>query len=232
MRELYQTEWHNIKFNDITKISENSLPDERFYNSFYKEFFNRYDDFSDLDPDWIRLKEGVSVHFAKKYFKNKQDSILSVGCGIGIIERKLLEIGFSQIYVTENTDAPLKWIKNLIPKTRIFVSSFLEKVPHRNYNNILLSSVDYFLTDIQLDRLLKSALKFLGSSGQLLLVSWSFDNDSKLEHPVDKNGQFWGWIRSIDEYRYAIKNSGFRYVKHEIIDTKTNWKTLILSAQL
>ena len=65
MRELYQTEWHNIKFNDITKISENSLPDERFYNSFYQEFFNRYDDFSDLDPDWIRLKEGVSDHCAK-----------------------------------------------------------------------------------------------------------------------------------------------------------------------
>ena len=168
----------------------------------------------------------------QKYFKNKQDSILSVGCGIGIMEKKLLEIGFSQIYVTENSYVPLKWIKNLIPKNRIFVSSFLEKVPLRNYNNILLSSVDYFLTDIQLDRLLKSALKFLVSSGQLLIVSWSFDNHPKLDHPVNKNGQFWGWVRSIDEYRNAIKGSGFRYVKHEIIDTKTKWKTLILSAKL
>jgi ubiquinone/menaquinone biosynthesis C-methylase UbiE len=232
MRKLYQTEWHNIKFNEITKLSEDSLPNDRFYNSFYKEFFNRYDDFADLNSDWIKLKEGVADHCAQKYFKNKQDSILSVGCGIGIIEKKLLEKGFSQIYITENSEASLNWIKKLIPKTRIFVSSFLEKVPDRSYNNILLSSVDYFLTDNQLDHLLKSALKFLDHSGQLLLVSWSFDSDSTLECSDNKNGQFWGWIRTIDEYKYTIKNSGFRYVEHEIIETKTKWKTLILSAQL
>ena len=38
------------------------------------------------------------------------NNILSIGCGIGIIEKNLFENGFSSLEVTDISNDPLKWL--------------------------------------------------------------------------------------------------------------------------
>ena len=232
MRKLFQSEWHNIKFADIANVSSRSLADQKFYENFYRAFFKKYRSYKELDPSWLKLKTSIADYCIHDHFRSTKRSILSIGCGIGIIEKRLFEKGYLNITVTESSPIPLKWISNILPPDQILISSLLANVPCNSFDHLLMGGIDYFLDEDQLSCLLNSSKSYLTPSGSLVMISWSFEEKSTTDPTDSEDQQFWGWVRTIEEFKDLFVKSGFQNVKHEIIDTQTKWKTLILSAQL
>jgi cyclopropane fatty-acyl-phospholipid synthase-like methyltransferase len=95
MESFYQTEWHGIKFNDVTIVSSEKLAESDFYNSFYAAFFKKYFNYEELDPSWRQTKDEIADWISnqvKPGFK-----VLSVGCGLGYMETKMYKLFGSKI---------------------------------------------------------------------------------------------------------------------------------------
>ena len=111
MKKFYQFEWHGIHFNTFSKISRNHLPDSNFYDKFYSEFFNRFKSYDDLDQGWVIYKKRIAEYLSKIIGKNSK--VLSIGSGIGIVEKYLFEITKNEnISAIEPSENACKWIKD------------------------------------------------------------------------------------------------------------------------
>ena len=87
---FWQSEWQNIKFKNINiPKSVFHLPSSDFYSAFYSELFKKYGGFNDLPTKWKNDKEGIAKEIIKllRPYKNA----LSVGCGLGFIEKEIVK---------------------------------------------------------------------------------------------------------------------------------------------
>lgn len=242
MRKLYQTEWHGIPFESFVKISSSKLADASFYSAFYDAFFKKYQKLNELDPSWIELKLQTK-EFLKQHSKLKKDSnILSVGCGLGIIEKALIEDGYSNLSITEVSTEPLRWLLPHIPSNNVYIGSFPNCIPaNKLYDFIYLSSVEYFFDQDQLIDFLKAVADHLSTGGICLMISWSFESMKPLQTAVvnmkdlvkfvlDKIGirnlgQFWGYIRNREDFYHVMINAGFKQVNDGFLEKNTRWDT-------
>ena len=225
MRPFYQTEWLDIAFSSFAEMSFSSLPGTLFYGSFYQKFFERYDQMEELKPSWLESKNNVA-DFIKARF-SASTRILSVGCGLGIIEKRLLG-HFRQIEVTEISATPLRWIAPLLPPQNVHVGFFPDCIPpERDYDLILLSAIDYSFGTPEWIAFLKSLKTRLVKGGQCLIVSASFDPQGNrlgrflkelikgvvygtrtaLKIPPKK--QFWGYLRTQKDYYSSLQVAGY-----------------------
>lgn len=247
MRKLYQTSWHGIPFESLSQLSSKKLPDASFYDSFYKAFHEKYEKFDDLDRDWIRLKRKMAEWVMDHPRLRKESRVISVGCGVGVMEKAFLDAGFTNLEITEVSEAPLKWIAPFIPAEKMHVGFFPDNLPHDDkFDFVILASVDYFLDDAELADLLRVVRGRLAPGGTCLLISWSFDNGNFVSSlklsvkdfvrcimdrmNVRKLGQFWGYIRHAKEYRRLMESAGFKNIKDDLLDTGTSWKTYCMEA--
>ena len=63
MRRMYQTEWHGIQFSSFGTTSSINLARPEFYQTFYQEFFKRYQNWEQLDPLWLERKHRWGILF-------------------------------------------------------------------------------------------------------------------------------------------------------------------------
>ena len=75
MRKIFQKEWHGILFGDFTKMSSRRLADADFYKSFYRHLLTKYHDWSDLDPEWVRVKLQTAGLLESKLYGQKNVKI-------------------------------------------------------------------------------------------------------------------------------------------------------------
>ncbi|OGW84135.1 MAG: hypothetical protein A2987_00250 [Omnitrophica bacterium RIFCSPLOWO2_01_FULL_45_10] len=242
MRRIYQDEWHGIKFIDFAEVSSRRLADVEFYRSFYKYFLTRYHDWSGLDPEWLSLKLQTAEFLKKKLAGHKDTRILSVGCGLGAIEKSFLESGYIDLDVTEVAPEPLAWIKNFISPDRIFVGTFPQCIPqNKTYDLMLFLGVESFLNQDELITMLKNANRYLSRQGRCILVSWSSEPSDILRNTIfvlkeiikdffgilhiRNRGQFWGYSRKRSEFLEAMKLSGFNNIDDGMFVKKTRWDT-------
>jgi hypothetical protein len=247
VRKFYQTSWHGIPFQSFASLSSCHLPDSSFYASFYENFHQKYHGFDDLDQSWVSLKRQAAGLIINHPNINKNDRILSVGCGLGLIELALLQEGFLNLEITEVSGTPLRWILPSIPSENVHIGFFPECLPHKNkYRFILLASVEYFFNKVEFLRLLGAVHDRLLPGGRCMLISWSFDTSSQMQRMitgtkdflhliVDKigivtRGQFWGYIRRPEEFRQAMSSAGFTKVCDGTLDTNTHWDTYWIEA--
>lgn len=242
MRKLFQTAWHGIPFGEFCTPSSSRIADATFYERFYASLFQHYVNPDALDPKWVRLKHEIAAELEKQLIKPANAHILSVGCGLGIMEMKLLEDGYTNLEVTEVAEAPLKWLRQTLRPERIHVGSFPNCVPKQLvYDIVLLASVDYFLDDKQLIACLSDAFTLLQEGGHCTLISHSLDCSNsllRLAHHMRDGlasllgrlslrdlGQLWGYQRTPQEYRQAFRLSGFTAIEEELMATQTHWTT-------
>lgn len=247
MRKLYQTQWHGIHFNSFTKMSSIELAGASFYASFYKTFFEKYRNSNELDPSWIKLKNQTK-EFLKQHKKmRKESNILSIGCGLGLIEKALIEQGYLGLEVTEVAEEPLKWLYSHISPDNMHVGFFPDCLPcQRLYDFIYLAGVECFFKQEELIRFLKDVRERLLPTGTCLIVSWSFEPKALnkrvityikevVKHFLDKTGikkrgQFWGYIRNRKEFYEAMSLAGFAQIKDGFLEKKTRWNTYWIEA--
>lgn len=247
MRKLYQTSWHGIPFESFAKLSTSHLPDSSFYATFYEKFHRKYRGFDDLDKSWASLKRQVAELIINNLKIKKSDRIISIGCGLGLIEMVLLQEGFLNLEVTEVSEAPLRWVRPLVPSENVHIGFFPDCIPHNEkYDFVLLASIEYFLDDVELSGLLRSVHDRLLPRGTCMLISWSFDTmrlpqrlvagiKDLVRHLIDKAAarsrrQFWGYIRRPEEFHQAMRAAGFTHLRDGTLDTKTHWDTYWIEA--
>ncbi len=247
MKRMYQSDWHGISFNSFTPVSSRKLADADFYSRFYSVFFKKYKKLEDLDPSWVKLKMQMK-EFLKQDSKFKKDSaILSIGCGLGFVEKALIEEGFSGLEVTEVSITPLKWLLPYISAGRVHVGFFPECLPApRLYDLIYLAGVETFFTQPELINFLKAVNERLLPGGRCLIISWSFrpgDFMSRAAADIKdwirfllhitglrKRGQFWGYIRSRKELYNAVASAGLINIRDGFFEKKTRWGTYWIAA--
>jgi len=224
MKRIYETIWQNIPFNSFTECSLKQLPGPSFYEKFYACFFKQYKDWSDLNPDWLATKRNHARFLMNRM--NKDHTILSVGCGIGFIEKELLEAGYSQIEVQEMSAIPLQWIRNVLPSQALYVGSFFQVLPpEKRYDRILLNIIDYCFEENDWIELLTGVRNRLNTGGKAIISSvslldpiWSLpgakrflkDRIKWVLHRLGFRdlGQFWGFARTRSEFQAALDAAG------------------------
>ena len=120
MRKQYQKSWHSISFKDFIAVTDKSVADTTFYQSFYNKFFERYRSFSEIPDSYVESKMPV-VRFLESKLQSKR-RVLSIGCGIGLIEYLLSEHSRLKVKIVaiEPSEVAVKWI-NLVPNVKMFI---------------------------------------------------------------------------------------------------------------
>ncbi len=241
MKKFFQTEWHKIIFNTFTDSREDKLADIDFYKKFYHKFFNRYKSIDELDSNWVKLKKDISILIMNH--TDPKSKILSIGCGLGIIEKEMQNNNYSNIFLTEVSDLSLKWVSDHF-KGKIFIGEFPNCIPENMiFDTILLVGVDYFFNDNELHNFLLNVKKLLNEKGKCIFISWSFYGENllsfvknfirnqinysiKLIHrPIKfRKKQFWGYLRTPKEYKKAFSYAGIEIIRDGIYDSYPKWK--------
>ena len=210
--KYYQNEWHDIKFNTFWNNSRKDLASELFYEKFYINFFKKYKSYDDLDKEWIKRKNNIANWLLGEI--DEKSKVLSVGSGIGIIEKYIFERDTKKIDLHLHDLSPIaqKWIKGIIPKEKIHTG---ENIP-KGFDFVILTSLDYCFSNRDLINFLKRLKKTLNNNGKVIIISASYSGESKLKPVrffrekinllkeklgIKETGQFWGWMRSREEYR-------------------------------
>ena len=234
MRRLYTREWQGIPFSSFAKTSTSHLADSDFYNSFYRTFFDRYKNYGELDPEWRKTKDELSEWLVNRFASGGK--VLSVGCGLGYIEQDMFgKYGdVIELHVQDYAGEAHRWLQGVLPEDRIHrANSHSEDIGQ--YDLIYLSAVDYALQDKELEELLARLGPALTPAGELIMISSSFVGDSTLGRAwawckdaakallerlgLYNRGQFWGWMRTRDEYQSVIRSAGYKAVHDGFIST-------------
>jgi hypothetical protein len=240
MRRCYQTEWQDIQFSDFSKLSSTNLARPTFYQAFYKEFFRRYQDWAQLSPGWLKQKERCAELVLAR--SGDGAKILSVGCGLGTMEHCLhAQNPQLDLFIHEVASSAWRWIGAEFAAERKFLGPIPGCLPDGiRFDLVYLSAVDYALEDDALVGLLVALRPFLTDrGGQCLLISASFQaTPVSLAEKIMSllrglkafvaavldmfglrpRGQFWGWIRTQEEYRSLMRRAGYRDIEEGFID--------------
>jgi len=225
----YESKWHNINFNELdAKLSLFKLADLDFYNKFYKEFFFRYNNFDDLSENWKTQKNKIAEVIEKILPKNS--SVLSYGCGIGIIEKFIVEKRKDlNLDCFDFSDVASKWLKRDL--SHIYFTA--EHKDLKKYDYIFMVGLLYALDDSEAINLLKKVKYFLKENGRIVICNTSLkmsENDKNIKSSITeglieffknllrptlyflfkKNTiQFWGFRRDKKSYEIIFKKAGF-----------------------
>ena len=222
---FYQTEWQGISFYDLAIDITSDLPSSEFYSKFYDSLFKKYDYFESLPEKWLISKNNTANNLLNHI--NKDDSVLSYGCGLGYIEHILhkKKINLSVYDFASNSS---KWL-------------FRDKHGLKEYNEltdkfdfIYISQLLYAFPYDDCVRLIKKLKKNLKPNGRILIIHTSInplENGCNYKNIIKllksfllpifhflkkksvKNGQFWGWSRNNKMYIKIIKKSDMKVIK-------------------
>lgn len=236
---MYQTDWQNIPFAEFAELSSTELAGPAFYEAFYREFFQRFRSWEDLAPSWRQSKEDCAAFILKR--TPRPVRILSIGCGLGIIEHFMRTHDPSvDLFVQEVAPSAWRWIDREFADSKKLTGHVPACLPPDIlFGLVFLSAVDYALDDASLSALLRAVRPHLAESGQCLIISASFERTplSMAEHAaavwsrgkavaasildwirIRPRGQFWGWTRTQAEYRAAMRRAGFEQIEDGFVD--------------
>jgi SAM-dependent methyltransferase len=225
----YENKWHDIYFNKLnTKLSLFKLPDLDFYNKFYKEFFFRYNNFDDLSENWITNKIKIAEVMEKLFPKNS--SVLSYGCGIGIIEKFIVEKRNDlNLDCFDFSAVASKWLKRDL--SHIYFTADHKDL--KKYDYIFMVGLLYAMDDSEVINLLKKIKYFLKENGRIIICNTSLkmsENDKNIKISITESliyffknlfrltfyflfkkntTQFWGFRRDKKSYEIIFKKAGF-----------------------
>ena len=225
MNKLYQSKWHGINFKDFSACSNKKIADKSFYDKFYKQFFKKYRSFDDLDVDWVEYKETIAKEIIKEIQLKKSKSILSIGCGIGIVEKYIVE-NTKDVNITaiEPSEGVSKWIGNT-SKIQIKDGYFPDVLDDNlNFDMSFSNGIDYTFNNKEYEIFLRSVVDY--GIKEFILISVSKYKKEQTLKILIKNliksilspiglynkHQFWGYCRTSNEQVKILKKSGFNVV--------------------
>lgn len=232
MRKQFQESWHGIKFEAFSTVTTKSVPKNDFYEKFYQEFFNQYSSYETLPVSYLEKKKDTVSAISELI--NKKKNVLSIGCGLGVIEYLLLRDEPLDIMLTgiDPSKNALKWIEeeNLFPVVNGYFPEALNG-KNCNFDFAFARAIEYHFTETEYVEFLSSIRNF--GISEFAIISASPDRKN-LEFLVKdflkkvlasfglwKLGQFWGYLRTREEHVRAFEKAGFHHVLTQQIDYST-----------
>lgn len=218
---MFEKEWMGISFQGL-KTSAIRIADSSFYDSYYDQFFSIYTSFEEMNNEWKTSKEKVA-HWIMNRVKSEDGPILSIGAGLGYIEKIIYENpgDHYDIYIQDISGSSSRWIRKIIPEYK-----FIQKLDPSSgkFNYIYLSNVEYAFSNPDLIQFLNLLSNLLIDGGKILIISTSFEKNSGILDLLNINlrslfkfhlaqvrlldpGQFWGYVRTKNEFQKLIKNT-------------------------
>ena len=233
MQRFYQTEWQNIPLASCAKLSCFTLPDAAFYAAFYEAFFRKYSSFSDMPASWTAQKTTWAEKVLSCLPASDAPHVLSVGCGLGYLESVILaQRADIQLHCTEISDAPLRWLRPLLPEGRCHVGYAPDCLPPElAFDVIYCGGIDYAMPDAVWLRLLQALRARLTEEGRVLILSASLWPDPPMSimsyarrclqtgrvlcHLLGLQAvQFWGWMRTVEENVALCRKAGLSTITY------------------
>ena len=197
-----------------------------------------------MEPDWIDHKIN-SARFIQSRLEGMK-RVLSIGCGIGIIEKYLFESGVKRLEIHEVSEEPLHWIRPHFANEAIHIGVLPKCLSSLGkYDYIFLSAIDYGFKEQEWAELLMAIKKILNPTGRCLVVSSTFYLSdfywSELKFWVKFKlkfilslfgfydlGQLVGWRRNLRGFQSAMVTAGFNIIEEgflgqDAILSKTYW---------
>jgi SAM-dependent methyltransferase len=238
---FYQEKWFGLDFSSFAELSFFRPADARFYERFYEALFRAYPSWDALPRDWREAKAVHAAWLAEQACPAARGTetgagsvapvrALSVGCGIGYMEYLFLkELPDAELHISEpGTRAP-EWIRAHIPPERVHIGEGLGALPpDLRFDLIYFSATDYFLDQGALTALLAEARVRLAPGGRMFLLSASLLEEEGVSILVNRckivlrallhlsgirRQQFWGRLRTREEYRAAVSAAGFTEIE-------------------
>ena len=222
MIKMYQKEWHGIDFKSFSTSDINNIPGRDFYDDFYHKFFNKFSCFDDLDPEWVDYKIAIARKLIREIGEKK--NILSIGCGIGIVEEHIAKkIPDINLVVTEPSANVSRWISS-VPNIDVIDGYFPEALSENlRFDMAYANGIDYVFNNNEYKDFLKSIIEY--GIKEFVMVSVSYyrpgiksyikQNAKKILNILGlySLGQFWGYMRTIDEQKKLLFKAGFSTVE-------------------
>jgi hypothetical protein len=230
---FWQSEWQDIPFNSLkVPLSPFKPPSSLFYVAFYNEIFTKYENFEKLPLKWRKIKADTTK--AINGIIGAKSSVLSVGCGLGFVERSLIEINPTlKVDTFDFADTAKKWLKDIKA-----INCLTKLDSTKKYELIYCSQLLYALSDKEINDLAKFVLKHLDEGGRFLTVDTSLNPSENSQktigiklklinlikvflHPfyylLLRRGsvQFWGWQRNNSEIIKLLKSNGLTLEKKQ-----------------
>lgn len=238
MKKLYQNQWHGINFKDLSTCSLDEVATEEFYDKFYDKFFEKFKNYQDIDEAWVDYKIDIA-----KYIENvikERSSILSIGCGIGIVEDYLAKNNQNiKIIAIEPSKNVSKWLKgnnNIELHDGYFPDCLTEG---SSFDFVYANGIDYVFDNDEYLEFLKSVINY-GIEDFLIISVSSYNIKTIFKESIKSmlevfgirgktdRGQFWGYLRSKKEQKQALLAAGFK----DIEITKSDRDTLFIRAKV
>jgi ubiquinone/menaquinone biosynthesis C-methylase UbiE len=154
----------------------------------------------DLDVDIANLPRAQEQHsnFIISHMPEGVKTVLDVGCGAGVLARRLLDKGYQVDCVSPSVVLTEEARKVLGDKIQIYQCKFEELDSDREYDVVLFSESFQY---VHLDKALQQSLRFLKSGGHLLICDF-FQTDAQGKSPL-------GGGHKLSKFYSAIGNHPF-----------------------
>lgn len=222
MIKMYQKEWHGIEFESFATCDINNIPDQAFYDSFYNEFFDKFSCFDDLDPAWVDYKIAIAKKLIGEIGNKK--NILSIGSGIGIVEGYIAKkMPNTNLVATEPSVNVSRWISNV--SNIDLIDGYFPEALSKDlmFDLAFANGIDYVFNNNEYEDFLKSIIEY--GIKEFVMVSVSYyrpgvksyikQNAKKILNILGlySFGQFWGYMRTIEEQKKLLFKAGFSKVE-------------------
>jgi SAM-dependent methyltransferase len=231
---FYQSQWFNVDLVSLAKTlghSVSDVADARIYREVYKRLLNEGTQVPSIE--WIAKKHKLS-DWLEDYFRDKKlekSSILSIGCGLGVVEQPLIEKKFL-VDLHECQNVSVRYLKKNYPKeykkTKLILSYDLKSIRDKSYDTVMAITSTYGLDDETLKSFFENIARVIKKDGTFLFyetVLNFLDFKNKLRKIVfneKSEGLLWGWKRSRGEFIKIAKKFGFRVESYYCFDNENN----------
>ncbi|WP_130611110.1 class I SAM-dependent methyltransferase [Fluviispira sanaruensis] len=244
-KNSYQTEWNGINLLEIAKdkatLNKNGLPNSLFYKKFYNKLkeksFNVNDEWKNLKRNTSTMLESIINDVANELnIEAKKLSIISIGCGLGIVELPFIEKGYN-ITLHEIQSESLDFIKEKVKQRNLNIRTIEGNITDlmimEKYDIVYLGFIEYTFTQKkEYQKFLSSLYNLLNTNGYLISIESTPDFTKKnlknyvgdflriigLKRKHPKDAIYWGVLRTLDEKIFFWKKSGFTLKEYGIID--------------
>ena len=164
------------------------------------------------------LKNKAADEINKNLNNSKNSSILSLGAGLGVIEKKLYDFGYKNLYIQEVSKKATIYSREFLEEERFFIGTFPDCINNNyKFDYILLSAIEYLFNDKELENLLFNVRRFMHKKSKLIILSTSIEEESAvfqikaiikrvlIKIRLFDPGQFWGYARKLKELKRISK---------------------------
>lgn len=200
---LYQAAWHDKPLPPHIA----SLPRHAQYDAVYREEARTG---FQAPESWFTSKKKQADIFAGEL--RGADRILSIGAGLGVIEKHLIDAGL-KVDLQECQGESFNWFRQQMAGREmptLYESKDLSIIPSNSYDAILVVSVVYVFDNRQYIEFLRECRRILRPAGKLIV--WDHDAHMPiglLLRPLRRNWVRWGLVRTPDTQMDLIAKGGF-----------------------